>query len=105
LRERIKELTCLYGIARLAQRPGLRLEEILQGIAELLPPAWQYPEVCQSRIVFDGRAYETPGFRGTGLKQSAPIRVGGALRGVVEVVYSESRPDLDEGPSSRRSGA
>ena len=36
LRERVKELTCLYGIARLAGKPDASLEEILHGIAELL---------------------------------------------------------------------
>ena len=40
LRERVKELTCLYGIARLAAQPNLSVEEILQNIVELLPPAW-----------------------------------------------------------------
>lgn len=44
LRERVKELTCLYSIAQVVERQGLSLEGILQGIVELLPPARQYPE-------------------------------------------------------------
>ena len=32
LRERVKELTCLYGIAQIAGQPGISLEDILQGI-------------------------------------------------------------------------
>ncbi len=43
LTERVKELTCLYGIAPIARQPDISLEEIIQGIVELLPPAWQYP--------------------------------------------------------------
>lgn len=46
LTERVKELTCLYGIAQIAggtpqggnPQPGLSLEKIIQRIAELLPP-------------------------------------------------------------------
>jgi signal transduction histidine kinase len=98
LRERIKELTCLYGIARLVERPGISLEEILQGIVKLLPPAWLYPEIASARIIFDGRSYPTPGFQESRQKQSADIVVGGGGRGVVEVVYMEEKPELDEGP-------
>jgi two-component system NtrC family sensor kinase len=98
LRERIKELTCLYGIAQLVERPGISLEEILQGIVELLPPAWLYPEIASARIIFDGRSYFAPGFQESRQKQSADIVVGGGRRGVVEVVYMEEKPELDEGP-------
>lgn len=101
LRERIKELTCLYGIAQLVERPGISLEEILQGIVKLLPPAWLYPEIASARIIFDGRSYPTPGFQESRQKQSADIVVGGGRRGVVEVVYIEEKPDLDEGPFLR----
>ncbi|MCK4236167.1 MAG: GAF domain-containing protein, partial [Candidatus Krumholzibacteria bacterium] len=53
LRERVKELTCLYDIARVAEQPGISLEQLFQRIVEFLPPAWQYPEFASSRIIFD----------------------------------------------------
>jgi DNA-binding CsgD family transcriptional regulator len=53
LLERIKELTCLYGMAELIDRYGSSIDEILQGIADLLPGSWQYPEVTCGRVVFD----------------------------------------------------
>ena len=98
LRERVKELTCLYSLAQLAERPGITLEEILHGTAELLPPAWQYPEIAAARITFNGRAYATANFREGGQAQSAPIAVNGRPRGSIDVVYIEERPELDEGP-------
>jgi len=98
LRERVKELTCLYGIAQIAGRPEIPLEEILRGIVELLPPAWQYPEITFARIVLDGHSYSTPGFRACRRKQTADIVVSGARRGVVEVDYAKEKPELDEGP-------
>ena len=98
LAERVKELTCLYGIAQIAGEPGISLEEVLQRIVELLPPAWQYPEITVARIILDGIAYTTPGFRECRRAQAAEITVGGASRGIVEVVYVEEKPDLDEGP-------
>ncbi|MCK4342396.1 MAG: hypothetical protein KAY37_11815 [Phycisphaerae bacterium] len=38
LRERIKELTCLYGIAQVVEQPGISLADILHRIVRLLPP-------------------------------------------------------------------
>ena len=98
LRERVKELTCLYGIARLAAQTRISLEEILQGIVELLPPAWLYPEVTHAEIIFDGHSYSTPGFQDGKQKLTADIMVGGERRGVVKVVYGEEKPEFDEGP-------
>ena len=43
LRERIKELECFYSIVKVGIQPAISLEEMLQSIVELLPPAWQYP--------------------------------------------------------------
>ena len=98
LQERVKELTCLYSLAQLAERPGLPLDEILQGIVELLPPAWQYPEIASARIILDGRSYATSRFTEGACKQSADIVVKGRRRGAVEVGYAVERPELDEGP-------
>ena len=98
LRERIKELTCLYGIARLAAQTDISLNEILRSIAELLPPAWLYPEITSARIVLDGREYSTRRFQESPQKQRADVIVSGELRGVVEVTYAEEKPELDEGP-------
>jgi len=98
LRERVKELMCLYEIARLVPEPSRSLEEILQAIAELLPSAWLYPEIAFARIILDDRSYSTPSFREGKHKLMAEIIVGGQRRGTVEVVYGEERPELDEGP-------
>ena len=97
-RERVKELTCLYSMAQVTERPGISLQEILQCIVELLPQAWQYPEIAFGRITLDGVSYSTPGFRESRQKQSADIVVRDKRRGVVEVVYTERKPELDEGP-------
>jgi two-component system NtrC family sensor kinase len=98
LRERVKELTCLYGISRLAERPNPSLAAFLQGVADLLPPAWLYPEVASGRVRLDGQTYTTPGFREDTQRLAAEIVVAGRERGVVEVTYTEEKPEIDEGP-------
>lgn len=98
LRERVKELTCLYGIARIAARPDLSLPEILQDIADLLPPAWLYPDLASGRVTIDGEAYVTAGFSEGVQRQSAEITAQGRRRGSVEVTYSREMSERDEGP-------
>ena len=98
LRERVKELTCLYEIAQIAARPGVSLAEILRDIVEVVRRAWQYPEITCARIALDERAYLSEGFREGSWKQAAEITVAGRDRGTIEVTYAEERPELDEGP-------
>lgn len=98
LRERIKELTCLYGVAQLARQPEKLYKDILQGIIDLLPPAWQYPEITLARLVLDGVPYTTGDFPPNCQKQSAAIFVNGKPRGCIEIGYVEQKPELDEGP-------
>ncbi|MBW2263381.1 MAG: hypothetical protein JRG91_15560 [Deltaproteobacteria bacterium] len=98
LQERVKELTCLYGISRLVEQPGKPLEEILQGIVELIPPAWQYPGITSARIVIDGRTFAMSSLGDVVHRQRAPIVIDNRNRGVVEVIYSSEKPVIDEGP-------
>jgi two-component system NtrC family sensor kinase len=98
LRERIKELTCLHGIAHLAHQSSGTLDEILQAVVRMLPPAWQCPEIAEARIVVDGRPFTTPGFREGVFRQSAAIMVDGRERGTVEVIYKEDRAEFATGP-------
>ena len=95
LTERVKELTCLFGLSRLLQDQDLPLQEMLQGIANLVPPAWQFPEHAFSRISFDDDVFTSEGFQETSLRQQVRIRVRGEVRGGIEVFYREGVPSLD----------
>jgi signal transduction histidine kinase len=97
-RERVKELTCLYEIARTAATPRSEVDEVLTGIVQCIPPAWQYPDLAAARIVLDGREYSQGAFNQARHVQSSEIVVGDIKRGVVEVAYLQDRPQMDEGP-------
>jgi two-component system NtrC family sensor kinase len=98
LRERVKELTCLYAIAQLAEEPELELHELLGRIAALLPPAWQYPEITAARITFDGEVFAAGDVDSCLSRQSAPLMIKDQQRGLIEVGYTAEKPTLDEGP-------
>jgi hypothetical protein len=64
LRERIKELNCLFGVAEVIERYGSSLEKILQGISDLLPDSLRYPEITCARVIFEDNDHMTSNFLG-----------------------------------------
>jgi len=98
LRERVKELDCLYGISNLLETPGISLEEIIRGTLRILPAALQYPEVTCGRITLDHRVFRTKNFQETSWKLASDILVNDEHRGTLEVFYKEERPQSHEGP-------
>lgn len=96
--ERVKELTCLYNIVKVVERPGISLDGILRGIIEMLPPAWQYPEMAFARIALDGRAYSSPGFRDSEYKLVTEIVVDEERRGTIEITYADEGLAFKEEP-------
>ena len=98
LDERVKELNCLYGISNLVEKTDISLEEIFQGIVDLIPSSWQYPEITCSRMLLEDEEYKTAKFKKTGWKQSGDIFVYGKQIGLLEVYYLEERPESEEGP-------
>jgi len=99
LRERVKELSCLYDVAQITRTSGRGLPEVLEAVARQLPEAWQYPEIAGSRIELDGDSFGPEGSVGGWVaEQRADLVVDGVRRGTVVIGYRERRPELDEGP-------
>ncbi len=98
LGERVKELNCLYQISKLIRNPGLSLPQIFKNVVDLIPPAWQYPEITCARILASGDVYTTTTTFRVVSRQQEEILVDGAPLGFVEVNYLEERPESDEGP-------
>ena len=99
LRERAKELNCLYRVDELLNSGSeLPLEEVLHGIIEALPYGWQYSDICKARIFINDAYIEPPNFRECQWAQAASIIVEGEPVGSVEVFYTKQMPHADEGP-------
>lgn len=96
--ERAKELNCLYQVDDILNSEGLSILDIMQNIVDVLPPGWQYPKVCQARIVYQNHTYQTPGFRMSPYLLSKSIKVADEVVGKIEVVYTEEVPMSPEGP-------
>ena len=98
LRERIKELNCLYGIARLAERYYDSMDDFLRCLVDFLPLSWQYPEITSARIIFEDQTFKSKDFKLTRWRQSSDIVKYSEPVGEVAIFYSEERPPSDEGP-------
>jgi signal transduction histidine kinase len=98
LQERVKELTVLHRTARLLHQSERPLPELMTEVVATLPRAWQYPEIAEGRICCGQEVWTTPGYRITPWWQRESFVLRGGERGLVEVVYTERRPDAAEGP-------
>jgi hypothetical protein len=98
LRERIKELNCLYDISSFRDATDFSLDAVLQAVIDFIPPAFQYPEITCARIIFDRYEFTTKNFKDTRWKLAHDITVNNDRIGTLEVCYLEKKPALDEGP-------
>jgi len=96
--ERVKELTALHRAVRLLQDSAKPVDEVLNQIVSLIPPAWQYPEITAARITVDTVVVTTPDFVESPWKQSASWGTVVGEQGSIEVIYRDVRPPEAEGP-------
>ena len=98
LRERIRELDCLYKIGEIAEKPDITMEELCQETVGILPLFWHYPEITCARITIGDNEFKTKNHRDTEWEQVSDIRVYGEIVGKVEITYLEEMLESDKGP-------
>ncbi|HEX7077855.1 MAG TPA: PEP/pyruvate-binding domain-containing protein [Candidatus Eisenbacteria bacterium] len=98
LQERAKELECLYRVDELVRKPDLSLEQVLEGLVRVIPPAWQYPAICRARARVGGAVAESADLSATPWVQEAPVLVDGERVGLLEVFYDQETAKADLGP-------
>lgn len=91
LRERVKELSCLYRITDLANRPGLETSDILQQSVDLIPEAMQYPEIACAGIRILNKHYVSVNFAVSSKSLRADIFPQYVDQGILEVFYPEGK--------------
>lgn len=94
--KRVRQLTCLYGVARLATQPGISIEQLLSEMVELLPEACLYPDSACARIVLGDKEYNTANYRESKRCLRTELVVGGNSVGYVEVGHFHDEPLSEE---------
>ncbi|MBD3232850.1 MAG: pyruvate, phosphate dikinase [candidate division Zixibacteria bacterium] len=98
LQERAKELRCLYRIEEIINKTDVTIDEVCQGIAEAIPPGWQYPQVCEAKIEYEGKVYRSSEFEESPWFQSTKLIVQDKEVGEIKVLYTVEMPNADDGP-------
>jgi signal transduction histidine kinase len=92
LRERVKELRCLYAVSQIIAEADVPRAERLRRIAAELPHAWRFPDRAVASIALDGERFESRPCDAALASQRADLVVEGVRRGAVEVGYPAASP-------------
>lgn len=95
--ERLKELATLNRTTQII-RENKSKEETLKHICMILPDGWQYPAFTGARIMYDEKIYLSPNFVLSKWRQKQDFETIDGKNGYIEISYSKSFPEFDEGP-------
>ncbi|MEJ5165686.1 MAG: ATP-binding protein [Thermoanaerobaculia bacterium] len=98
LKERVKELSCLYRFLELTRYEDLSIKDFLKKVVDIIPFAWQYPEITTAKIKIDHWTFYSSNFKKPLFKQKSCIKIENIKRGFIEVGYLEKKAEEDEGP-------
>lgn len=91
LRERVKELKCLYELSRIAWEADNNLKTVILKTLKIIPAAMQHPANAEVRILIDHQEFSTPGFKAAKLSINASVITEKKERGSVEIGYRVNR--------------
>jgi len=98
LSERGRGLNYFYNFSKLVASKNASPRKIYQGVVDLVPPAWQYPEITCAKLVIDDREFSTKNFKESKWQQKGDITINSTKVGFLIVGYLLKKPEADEGP-------
>ena len=98
LKERVKELNCLYSLTNIVKDNSLTFNEAVEKILKVIPQAWQYPKNACAKITIGNKEYKTKKFVETKWLLQSNIIFDSKKIGTLSIYYIEKKPELDEGP-------
>ncbi len=87
LRERVKELNCLYSLSKVAFESKNNIDTIIQKTIEILPEAMQYPKLAEASISIGQNDHATARFNRIKRMIEAELVIDGRKYGKVKVGY------------------
>jgi Nucleotidyltransferase domain len=90
LKEREKELKCLYNVNGIINE-NLPVDEFLMEIVKHIWGGWQYPVILKVKIQYENKIYKEDDWTETEWVQSADIVIDDKVFGKIEVFYTQFR--------------
>lgn len=98
LKERAKELKCLYSVQELLNDKDKSVDEVFREIVKVLPHGWQYPDICKVHITYRNAIFQSDDFKKSKWVLKADIQVQEEVVGIICIYYTEKRAKEDTGP-------
>jgi pyruvate, water dikinase len=98
LTERAKELNCLYKVEELLKDPDAKIPMICRNLVQAIPAGWQFPEICQVKIVYEDCVSQSHDFKGSQWFLREEIKVLDKVLGNITVYYIKQMPQEAHGP-------
>lgn len=95
LRERVKELTCLYDVSAILADEERSIDERHQAVVDAIPAGWQVPGCAAARLTVDDKSFTSSGWSEPRHELAADVRVGGEPVGRLRVIYTDDVPERD----------
>lgn len=87
LEERVKEISCLYKISKVAQDFSMALDDKIARIMKIIPSGWEYPDDLQVFLTLNGKQYGHPLEKEDSL--SVPLHNKEKVVGEIFVAYNK----------------
>lgn len=98
LEERQKEITFLHDLEDLLHDHTLLKEDIFLIVIKRMQKAWQFPELCEVRLRYRDKTFETGGYIEDMPLLSADLIAGEKIVGDIHVIYTSNTSKGDVSP-------
>ncbi|KAF5090916.1 Methyl-accepting chemotaxis protein (MCP) signaling domain protein [anaerobic digester metagenome] len=96
--ERLKEQKLLLDSTRILGDTSLSLEDAIRRVLRDIPDAFQCPDICEASFEYTTVQEKTGKFKKTAWSLSVEMMASDGHPCVLEIVYLEEMPPMDEGP-------
>jgi signal transduction histidine kinase len=97
LKERHKELDCIYNISKIVDRHN-ESGKIIQEIVDIIPGSWQFPDKTCCRVLIDDECFISCNFIETPFSLKKDIKISKEKIGRIEVFYINDSGALKKSP-------
>src|SRR5688572_16394740 len=87
LKERVKELNCLYKLSKVAWEAKNDFDVIINKTLDILPAAMQHPDLAEASITLNNQHYSTPKFDSSKFIIESDLSVDKKKYGNVRIGY------------------
>lgn len=98
LKERAKELNCIYNVEEVLKDFDLPLKDVLSVLPDIIVTGWQHTDKTCVLINYDEVRHTSKNFEESKWFQISDIYVDKKINGYIKVYYKQEFPDAGEGP-------